>query len=168
MELSRYLSQSIFTTFIFRRFVGTRRLYSRESQHLERLECADRVLAVGAVGLIGDTFSDGELNDDEVLEDSVNGDRECSIRRFDHCIKHQVWSRNKKVVVFGFGFSDLGFGLALMSGSATALRGDFRQPNSNFPNRNNSTMIQLFKRFLRALKYTISAAIQGKQKRSVA
>jgi len=49
--------------------------------------------------LIGDTFSDGELNDDEVLEDSVSGDRECSIRRFDHCIKHQVWSRNKKVKI---------------------------------------------------------------------
>src|SRR5277367_6322286 len=104
MELSRYLSQSIFTTFIFRRCVGTECLYSRESQHLERLECADRVLAVGAVGLIGDTFSDGELNDgelndDEVLEDTVSGDRECSIRRFDRCTKHQVWSRNKKVEI---------------------------------------------------------------------
>jgi len=34
---------------------------------------------------IDDTFSDGALNDDEVLEDAVSGDRVCSISRFDRC-----------------------------------------------------------------------------------
>ena len=37
---------------------------------------------------IDDNFSDGALNDDEVLEDTVSRDRECSIRR--SLLKHQV------------------------------------------------------------------------------
>ena len=39
---------------------------------------------------IDESFGDGVLNDDEVLEDTVSRDRECSIRRFDRCQKHQV------------------------------------------------------------------------------
>jgi hypothetical protein len=41
---------------------------------------------------IDDTFNDGILNDDEVLEDIVSRDREYSIRRFDRYQNHQVWS----------------------------------------------------------------------------
>ena len=36
------------------------------------------------------TFSDGALNDDDVLEDAVSKDRDCSVRRVDRCKKHQV------------------------------------------------------------------------------
>jgi hypothetical protein len=53
-------------------------------------------LVGGGTYRIDDTFSDGVLNDDEVLEDTVSRNRECSIRRFGHYQKHQVWSRNKK------------------------------------------------------------------------
>jgi hypothetical protein len=55
-----------------------------------------RCTLVGGTYRIDDTFNDGVLNDDEVLEDTVSRDREYSIRRFDHYPKHQVWSRNKK------------------------------------------------------------------------
>jgi hypothetical protein len=39
---------------------------------------------------IDDIFGDGVLNDDEVLKDIVNRDREYSIRRFYCYQKHQV------------------------------------------------------------------------------